>query len=85
MHPIVRGRAIGYNLAMLALNENTTVRDLLTAYPQVAGVLLGHGMCEDCQADPPPVPLQQFARKHCGGDTMKLIAQLNAAIAQRTT
>ena len=67
---------------MLAIDENTTVRDLLAAYPQAFDVILRHGMCEDCQADPPPVPLHHFARKHCGGDTPGLLKELNAVIAK---
>lgn len=64
----------------MTLTETTTVKDLLTQYPQAAEVLLRHGMCEDCQQNPPPVPLGHFARKHCAGDLAGLIVELNAAI-----
>ena len=64
---------------MLELNESTTVRDLLTAHPEVFDVLLGHGMCADCQADPPPVPLGHFAMKHCDGDLEGLIGEIRVA------
>lgn len=66
---------------MLAIDENTTVRDVLKAHPQAFDVFLRHGMCADCRADPPPVPLHHFAGKHCGGNVAGLIAELNAAIA----
>lgn len=66
---------------MLAIEESTTVRDLLKAHPNVFQVLLGHGMCEDCKADPPPVPLGQFAKKHCGGNISGLIEELNQTIS----
>ena len=65
---------------MLELNSQTTVRDLLTACPGVFPILLGHGMCADCQANPPAVPLGTFAAKHCGGDLEGLITQLGSAI-----
>jgi hypothetical protein len=64
----------------MTLTETTTVRELLTAHPQAAEVLLRHGMCEDCRQDPPPVPLHHFARKHCGGDVQGLIQELNQAL-----
>lgn len=64
----------------MTLNEYTTVRELLTAYPAAARVLLKHGMCEDCQTHPPPVPLGHFARKHCGGDLPGLIEELRQVI-----
>ena len=66
---------------MMSIDENTTVRDLLTACPQAFEVFLRHGMCEDCKADPPPVPLHHFARKHCGGDVPGLLEELNRAIS----
>ncbi|GMV97138.1 MAG: hypothetical protein AMXMBFR83_14970 [Phycisphaerae bacterium] len=68
---------------MLALHENTTVREVLTTYPQTFDVFLRHGMCEDCKTDPPPVPLHHFARKHCAGDVTGLIAELNGIISGR--
>ncbi len=65
---------------MQLLDANTTVRDLLSAYPQAFDVLVAHGMCADCKADPPPVPLQHFAEKHCEGKILDLLAELRAAI-----
>ncbi len=67
---------------MLAINENTTVRELLSVHPHAAEVLLRHGMCEDCKADPPPVPLHHFASKHCGGNIAGLIRELKRAVAK---
>ena len=65
---------------MIHLNPQTTVRDLLAEHPDVFPILLGRGMCADCRANPPPVPLSTFAAKHCGGDLEGLIAQLRTAI-----
>lgn len=65
---------------MLALNGNTSVRDILTTHPETFPVFVKHGMCADCKADPPPVPLQHFAGKHCGGNLSGLIEELNVAI-----
>lgn len=65
---------------MIDIDENTTVREILMAHPEAFDVFLRHGMCEDCQADPPPVPLHHFAGKHCGGDVRGLIGELNAAV-----
>ncbi len=65
---------------MLTLTALTTVRDLLAAHPQAFDVLVSRGMCEDCKADPPPVPLGHFAAKHCGGDLSGLIEELGRAI-----
>ena len=67
---------------MLAISASTTVKELLTAHPEVFPVLLGHGMCEDCQADPPPVPLGHFAAKHCGGNLAGLLAELEQAMGR---
>lgn len=67
--------------ALTALSEATTVRDLLKAHPHVAPVLLRHGMCADCQADPPPVPLGHFARKHCAGDIEGLLGEIREAMS----
>jgi hypothetical protein len=66
---------------MLAINESTTVRDLLAVHPEVFPVLVGHGMCEDCKADPPPVALGHFAAKHCSGDVRGLLEELKCAIS----
>jgi hypothetical protein len=68
---------------MLELNALTTVRDLLTVHPGVFPILLRYGMCPDCQASPPPVPLGTFAAKHCGGNLEGLIAELRRAIGPR--
>jgi len=65
---------------MLAIDGNTTVRDLLTTHPETFPVFVSHGMCEDCKADPPPVPLHHFAGKHCAGDLPGLIRELHSAI-----
>jgi hypothetical protein len=65
----------------MQLTEATTVRDLLSSHPQAFDVFLRHGMCADCQQDPPPVPLRHFATKHCGGDVGGLIRELESAIA----
>jgi len=65
---------------MLTLDGDTTVRDLLTRHPEAFDVLAAHGMCEDCKADPPPVPLHHFADKHCAGDLKGLIDALSAVI-----
>ena len=69
-------------VVMLTIDERTTVRDLLAVHPEVFAVLLRHGMCADCQSDPPAVPLGHFASKHCGGDTAGLLAELGAAIGR---
>ena len=65
---------------MQPLNANTTVRELLTAFPQAFGVLSAHGMCADCKEDPPAVPIGHFAHKHCGGNLDGLLAELHAVI-----
>ncbi len=65
---------------MNSLDAATTVRDLIIKHPAAFSVLRGHGMCEDCKADPPTVPLQHFANKHCGGDVDGLIQELKMAI-----
>lgn len=65
---------------MLSLEASTTVRDLVTTHPEAFSVLLKHGMCEDCKADPPTVPLDHFANEHCGGDLHGLLDELKGAI-----
>ncbi len=65
---------------MLNIDGNTTVRDLLTAHPGTFDVLASHGMCQSCKDNPPPVPLEHFASKHCGGDLTGLIKQVEATI-----
>ncbi len=66
---------------MLSISPNTLVRDLLTVHPEAFAVLERHGMCADCRANPPAVPLQHFARKHCGGDIGGLLAEITATLS----
>ena len=68
----------------MSVNGQTTIRDLLGQYPQAVGVLLRYGMCESCRLDPPPVPLHQFAEKHCGGDVEALLDELRVVGARST-
>jgi hypothetical protein len=65
---------------MQAIHANTTVRELLTTFPQAFGVLAAHGMCADCKEDPPAVPIRHFAQKHCGGNIDGLLAEIHAVI-----
>jgi len=65
---------------VLSITESTTVRELLSLHPETFEVLLRHGMCADCQADPPEVPLGHFATKHCGGDYAGLRDELRRAV-----
>lgn len=65
---------------MLNINGNTTVRDLLTEHPSACDVLVSHGMCQECKDNPPPVPLEHFAKTHCDGHLKNLIEQVEAAI-----
>jgi hypothetical protein len=65
---------------MLSIDGNTTVRELLTEHPIAFEVLVSHGMCQDCKDNPPLVPLEHFARKHCEGELKNLIEQVEAAI-----
>jgi hypothetical protein len=65
---------------MLRITENTTVRELLTTYPDTFPIFLNRGMCADCEKAPPPVPLHHFADKHCGGDITGLIRELHEAV-----
>jgi hypothetical protein len=62
------------------INEQTTVRDLLTTHPEAFGVLRARGMCGDCETSPPPIPLHHFASKHCNGDVAGLIAAIRDAV-----
>ena len=64
----------------MTLTGETTVREMLTQYPATAGIMIGRGMCEKCQAKPPELPLAAFAQKHCGDDLDGLLNELNAAI-----
>lgn len=63
-------------MVMLFIDENTTVRDMLLAYPDTFDILLSHGMCSECKAKPPPVSLKHFAQKHCNGDIKHLLEDL---------
>ncbi len=63
------------------IHRDTTVRDLLTAYPAAFDVLASHGMCQSCKDDPPPVPIHHFAMKHCGGEVDRLIEEVKAVVA----
>lgn len=65
---------------MIRIDEQTTVKDLLAAHPEVFPVFLRHGMCADCKDDPPPVPLSHFARKHCGGNFAVLLREILEAL-----
>ncbi len=66
---------IGYP-SVITIDKATTVRELLTAYPNTFPILLNKGMCSDCESAPPPVPLSHFADKHCGGDIQGLLEEL---------
>ncbi len=61
---------------MFSIDGQTTVRELLTKHPCAFDVLVSYGMCQDCKDNPPPVPLEHFAQKHCGGDLHNLIEQI---------
>ncbi len=64
----------------MELLPTTTVRDLVHTHPEAFTVFARHGMCDDCRKSPPPVPLAHFAKKHCDGDVMGLLDELQAAI-----
>ncbi len=64
---------------MMTIDETTTVRELLTAYPNTFPILLNRGMCSDCETAPPAVPLSHFADKHCGGNIQGLLEELRCA------
>ena len=66
----------------MTLGGDTTVRELLTKHPNAFDVLASHGMCQSCKDNPPPVPLHHFAEKHCAGDLMGLIKQIEEATHQ---
>ncbi|UCD74606.1 MAG: hypothetical protein JSV91_12555 [Phycisphaerales bacterium] len=65
------------------LSGDTTVCDLLSRYPRAFSVFEAHGMCEDCKAAPPPVPLHHFSQKH-GVPLDQLIGELSEVIAAGT-
>lgn len=66
--------------SLMTINGDTTVRELLTEHPGAFDVLASHGMCQDCRDNPPLVPLQHFALKHCGGNLRSLIEQIETAL-----
>ena len=65
---------------MMTIDGTTTVRDLLAVHPEGFGVFLSRGMCEDCKAAPPPVPLHHFSTKH-EVPLDQLISELSSAIS----
>ena len=69
-------------MVMLSIDGTTTIRDMLGACPEIFDVLLALGMCADCQANPPPVSLEHFARKHCAGALENLLENLRQVIRQ---
>ena len=69
----------------MELTATTTVRELLHTHPSAFDVLLRYGMCSDCQHDPPLVPLEHFATKHCAGDLDGLIAELRGVIGEASS
>ncbi len=64
----------------MPIDPHSTVQELLAEHPVAFDVLAGHGMCEDCKANPPQVPLEHFAQKHCGGNLSGLIAEIEKAL-----
>ena len=69
-------------MTTIRLTGETRVCDLLTRHPQTFAVFESHGMCAECKAAPPPVPLQHFSARH-GVPLAQLLAELTAAIGQR--
>ena len=69
----------------LDISGATTVRDLLVNHPDAFDVLASHGMCQDCRVDPPSVPLDHFAQKHCGGDLNGLIEQIRTTVTNKNS
>ncbi|MCK4873031.1 MAG: hypothetical protein KAS72_09930 [Phycisphaerales bacterium] len=59
---------------------DTTVRSVLADHPEVFSVFTSHGMCEDCAADPPSLPLAYFADRH-NVPVAALIADLDRCLA----
>ena len=64
----------------MTIEPLTRVNDLLASYPEAFSVLLNHGMCADCQANPPAVPLAHFAKRHCGGDIDGLLEEIQVVV-----
>ena len=62
-------------MTRVEFSAQTTVREVLTRYPDAVDVLSQYGMCDDCKAAPPPVPLEHFAEKH-GVELDRLICEL---------
>jgi hypothetical protein len=58
----------------------TTVKEILTSYPEVFPIFEKYGICDDCRTMPPPVPLGHFALHHCNGDVAGLIDELLRAL-----
>jgi len=68
----------------MMIDGTTTVRSLVTAHPESFDVLMRHGMCADCRADPPEVPLSHFAAKHCNDDLTALLEELRRTLDAET-
>ncbi len=66
----------------MEIGADTLVCDLLTRYPAVFDVFERHGMCTDCRAAPPPVPLGHFVNKHCNGDLPGFVQELRRRILE---
>jgi hypothetical protein len=69
-------------MTTIRLTGETQVCDLLTRHPQTFAIFESHGMCAECKAAPPPVPLQHFSERH-GVPLAQLLAELADAIGQR--
>jgi hypothetical protein len=69
-------------MTMIPLTGDTKVCDLLRRHPKTFAVLEAHGMCAECKAAPPPVPLHHFSAKH-GVPLDQLLTELAAAIGRR--
>lgn len=65
----------------MTFKPDMLVCDVLSQFPTTWDVFLRHGMCEDCKDSPPPVPIQHFVNKHCGGKTEMFLAELQEAAA----
>ena len=68
-------------MTILPLTGDTLVCDLLAHHPQTFAVFETHGMCADCKASPPPVPLHHFSSNH-DVPLDQLIGELTAAIGE---
>ena len=65
---------------VMTIEPMTRISDLLASHPEAFSVFLSHGMCADCQRNPPPRPLEHFAMEHCGGDVDGLIEEIQAVV-----